>query len=185
MSNLKDPKAPPQKLRHPDMLPKSPMLAKVVIGSIDDTGLGVEAQYNPKELTIDHSVPWQAPPHSKRGHNPDLEFSGGSSRSLSFELLFDGFETGQSVEQAVQDLTKLARPRNPDSKDKEMQRPHLVALAWGAGGSTTTEYIPPFFGVFESVQTKYTMFLPGGTPVRATCQVKIKEAASVAYKKPS
>ncbi|TMQ09382.1 MAG: hypothetical protein E6J91_30450 [Deltaproteobacteria bacterium] len=31
----------------------------VSIGSCDDTSLTVDAQYNPKELQIDKSVPWQ------------------------------------------------------------------------------------------------------------------------------
>jgi hypothetical protein len=175
------PSVPQQKLTRPPMPFGSPQLAKVIIGSLDDVGLGVEAQYNPKELTIDHSIPWQAAKNIK-GHEPSLEFAGGDGRSLSFELLFDGFESGQSVEQAVQDLTKLARVRKPESTVDELRRPHKVAVVWGAGSSdSSTDYVPPFRGVIESVQTKYTMFLPNGTPVRATCQVKIKEAAKVSF----
>ncbi len=33
-----------------------------------------------------------------------------------------------------------------------------------------------FVGVFESVSVKYTMFMPGGRPVRATASVKLIEA---------
>ena len=33
-----------------------------------------------------------------------------------------------------------------------------------------------FIGVVESVSTKYTMFMPGGRPVRATASVKLIEA---------
>src|SRR5215471_14407389 len=174
MSN-DSPSVPPQKLPHPPPLvmkkdATTPKLEKVVIGSLDDSGLGVEAQYNPKELTIDHSIPWQVPQTVKRGHERDLEFSGGDGRSLAFELLFDGFESGQSVEQAVKDLTVLAWPRAEGSDTEDLRRPHLVAVAWGTGD------LPAFRGVIESVQTKYTMFLPNCTPVCATCQVKIKEA---------
>ena len=163
------------------MLPGSPKLEKVVIGSLDDPGVGVEAQYNPKELSLDMSVPWQAPQNAK-GKHPDLEFAGNDTRSLSFELLFDGFEGGQSVEQAVQALTLMARVRDPESSDDEKLRPHKVAVAWGTSGDGG--YIPPFRGVIESIQTKYTMFKPNGTPVRATCQVKVKEATNVARAKP-
>jgi hypothetical protein len=184
MSN-DSPSVPKQKLPRPDMPPKSPQLARVVIGSLDDVGLGVEAQYNPKELTIDHSIPWKAPEHIRQGHEHDVEFAGGDGRSLSFELFFDGFESGMSVEKAVQDLTQLARVRDAMSSVDDLRRPHKVAVAWGAGASrNSTDYFPPFFGVIESVQTKYTMFLPGGTPVRATCQIKIKEAADVSFSKP-
>ena len=31
----------------------------LTIGSVDDTGLEVKAQYNPKELPVSQSVPWQ------------------------------------------------------------------------------------------------------------------------------
>jgi hypothetical protein len=53
-------------------------------------------------------------------------------------------------------------------------------VVWGAGGPPTDVLGGgPFRGVIESLQTKYTMFLPNGTPVRATCNVKIKEAARI------
>jgi hypothetical protein len=179
------PTAPPQTLPHPELPhPKDtrrkgralPKLEKVVIGSLDDPGMGVEAQYNPKELTIDQSVPWSA--HKVLHSNqPDLEFAGGDGRSLSFELLFDGFETGQSVETSVRTLAKLGRIRDATSKEDELVRPHIVAVAWASGVPNDATGLGPFRGVIESLQTKYTMFLPNGTPVRATCQIKIKEAA--------
>jgi len=43
--------------------------------------------------------------------------------------------------------------------------------------------LPDFEGVLESVSTKYTMFLPNGTPVRATCSCKFKEASRLSFKK--
>ena len=56
-----------------------------------------------------------------------------------------------------------------------------VMRIWGArpdaGG------LPAFEGVIESVGMKYTMFLPSGMPVRATCSVKFKEASRASFKK--
>ena len=37
--------------------------------------------------------------------------------------------------------------------------------------------MPVFEGVIASLTTKLTMFMPSGLPVRATCGVKIMEAA--------
>jgi hypothetical protein len=37
--------------------------------------------------------------------------------------------------------------------------------------------------VIESLEIKYTMFLPNGTPVRATCSVKLKEASRASFKR--
>ncbi|HTJ41607.1 MAG TPA: hypothetical protein VL463_05900 [Kofleriaceae bacterium] len=162
----KDPSVRPQTLPR---FPSSPSkLAKIVIGSLDDPGKGVEAQYNPRELTIDKSVPWT--PHKvTKANEHDLEFTGGDPRSMSLELTFDGFESGQSVEQAVLDLVELATVRDPNARDEDHLRPHLVAVVWG-------QRLERFRGVIESLSTKYTMFLPDGTPARATCTVKIKEA---------
>jgi len=36
--------------------------------------------------------------------------------------------------------------------------------------------------VIESLSTNYTMFLPDGTPVRATCRVMVREASHLAVK---
>ena len=169
----------PQSLPHPTgpVIPGATKLEKVMIGSLDDPAVGVEAQYNPKELTIDQSVPWSS--HKVLQQNqPDLEFAGGESRSLSFELLFDGYESGQSVEDAVRTLARLAQITDKSTKQDLMVRPHLVAVAWGSSNiPSDATGMGPFRGVIESLQTKYTMFLPNGKPVRAVCQVKIKEAA--------
>ena len=143
---------------------------KLMIGSLDDLTRGIEAQFNPKELAIDHAVPWK-PHHQHRSDSPRLEFTGGAGRTLTLELLFDGYETGQSVEPTVLELANLSRIRDPDSNEEDLLRPHRVAVVFGGGA----EAIRPFKGVIESISTKYTMFLPDGRPVRATCSVKIKE----------
>jgi Contractile injection system tube protein len=153
-------------------------LAKVLIGSLDDAEKGIEAQFNPKELSIERSVPWET--HKRpRSDRPDLEFTGGDGRTLSLELLFDGYEAGLSVQDTVWALEELAAVRDPAGDEDEL-RPHQVAVVWGAdsGGN-----LPAFRGVITSISTKYTMFLPGGAPVRATCAVKVKEAAALRSKK--
>lgn len=161
---------PPQTLRRPT--PSAPTrLEKIVIGSLDDPHVGVEAQYNPRELTIDKAVPWTEHKVTKKD-DPDLEFTGGGARTMSLELTFDGFESGQSVEDSVDALTAMAQVRQPDAHDAELLRPHRVAVVWGSRETKT----PAFRGVIESLSTKFTMFLPDGTPARAVCTIKIKEA---------
>lgn len=163
------PSAPPQPLARPTPT-TSTRLEKIVIGSLDDANVGVEAQYNPRELTIDKAVPWTEHKVTKKD-DPDLEFTGGGARTMSLELTFDGFETGQSVETSVDALMTMAQVRDPDATDAEQLRPHRVAVVWGSREKT-----PAFRGVIESLSTKYTMFLPDGTPARAVCSIKIKEA---------
>lgn len=156
-------------------------LYTVSIASLDDTGLEVEAQYNPKEVGINKSVQWQKHKDSK-ADQPQLEFSGADGRSLDLELTFDGYETRTDVHETyVKHLLTmtLAQIDASDKKGKEDQkRPHMVVLHWGGARK-----LPDFQGVIESLNTKYTMFLDDGTPVRATCQVKLKEASKASFKK--
>ena len=58
---------------------------------------------------------------------------------------------------------------DPSSPDEDKKRPPRIKVSWG-------DRLPPFIGVLESVSTKYTMFLRDGTPVRATCGLKLLEA---------
>ncbi len=79
-----------------------PAKAKLTIGSLDDQGLTVRAQYNPKELQVDQAVPWKKPDSANKtgtqGENSGggddggiaLEFTGAVGRSMSVEMLFDG-----------------------------------------------------------------------------------------------
>jgi len=167
---------------------------KLTIASVDDPGIRVEAQYNPKELQVDQTVPWQKPQAANQtgsqqgsgggggggGGNDDpiaLEFTGAQGRTMSVELLFDGYEDGAAggakVVAAVGALETLARVRDPKSTDEKMRRPHQCLVSWGARG------LPSFQCVIESLSTKYTMFSSEGQPLRATSTVKLKEANAV------
>lgn len=158
--------------------PKAGSPGVISIGSSDNKGLTVEAQYNPKELQIDKSVPWQKNPQSNK--SPDkgiqLEFTGAEGRSMSLELLFDGYEKKESIAGQVEMLNAMASPIKAGSTDENQRRPHLCLVKWGAT-------IPTFKCVIESLSTKYTMFSDTGIPLRATCTVKLKEADTVSMAK--
>ncbi len=158
--------------------------AKLTIGSLDDSTT-VSAQYNPKELQIDMNVPWKKPEAATKtgnqsgggsGSNPlEVEFTGAEGRSMTIEMLFDGYEPdgGRTVDVRgeVDKLTKLATVREPTSNDEQKRRPHHCVISWGSRG------LPKFECVIESLSTKYSMFSSDGEPLRATCTVKLKEAS--------
>lgn len=150
-------------------------VAKLSIHSMEGTRIVVTAMYNPKEIEVEKSVPWTKSPIST-GDRPSLAFSSAEGRTMSFELMFDGFETGTNVHTAFVDplmkLTLVQDPNGPEDK----RRPPRVSVKWGEGK------LPEFQGVIESVSTKYTLFLPDGTPVRASCRVTIREAGHLAVK---
>lgn len=134
----------------------------------ESNNLTVPAQFNPKEVAIEKSVPWQ--PQKKKGPN-DLEYTGGSPRSMSFELLFDGFELGASIQGHIEGLQKLS------DMDPGLKRPPKVKVIWGT--ATESHNLPKFEAVIASLQVKYTMFSPEGLLLRATANVKFTEAADL------
>ncbi len=162
-----------------------PARAKLWIGSLDNPALEVRAQYNPRELQIDKQVPWadhKAGDNRSDGKraekNPsaqsDLEFTGAPKRSMSIELLFDGYEEGKSIEPDLRRLEEMSSVVDPESRDR--RRPHHCIVAWGDSGAG----MRPFRCVIESLAVKYTMWDHGGMPLRATCTVKLKEAHRMA-----
>ena len=170
--------------------PFQPATEKLSIGSTDDTSLQVTAQDNAKELQIDKSIPWQKVNQANQSNNTKktgasaqkgihLEFTGAEGRSMSVELLFDGYEKGSglAVQGSIATLEQLASVIDPDSTDENKRRPHLCVVAWGQKG------LPSFRCVIETLSTKYTMFSTDGEPLRATCTVKLKEADAVTLQK--
>ncbi len=144
-------------------------LTRISIGSLDDSHLGIEAQYNPKDISIEQSWTWSA--QKNKGNVPDLAFGGGGGRVMTIELVFDGFERGLSVQPSIDALVELSRVRDLGSSKDEMLRPHTVAVVWGDMESLR--------GVIESISTKLTVFAPGGAPLRATVSVKIREVSKI------
>jgi hypothetical protein len=146
----------------------------IFIGSVDKPSLTVEAQYNPKELQVDKNIPWQKKNQANKtdATGIQLEFTGAEGRTMSVELLFDGYETKKSVADPIKMLNEMASVIDPLSPDENKRRPHLCLCTWGST-------IDKFSCVIESLSAKYTMFGEDGTPLRATCTVKLKEADAV------
>jgi hypothetical protein len=139
-------------------------------GPLEPGTITVEAQYNPKEVSVDATAPYQ----DQKGV---LEFTLEAPQAMTFELFFDGFETGESVVPDVLKLQSLTKKLNDKG---ELARPPKVKIIWGARGSSVdTKNLPPFTGVVESVSVKYQMFSSEGDVLRASATVKVKEAKNV------
>jgi len=149
--------------------PPSKELSRVTISDLDANVVALVAQYNPKELSVDKATTWNKSPNA-RGNQPELVYGSSTARSMSLELFFDTYERGADVHELyVAPLIRLMDVIDPDSRSEDEKRPPRLQLVWGS-------MLPPFICVLESVQTKYTMFLPDGMPVRATCNVKLMAA---------
>ena len=145
-----------------------PPLVKCLIKSLD-TSDKVEAMFNPKEVGVDKTIPWNKH-KSSVADIPVLEFTDPDGKEMNLELLFDTFEQKESVwEKYIKTLEKLTQV----VKDKK--RPPMVLFTWGTA-------FPGFMGVIASLGVKYTMFLPNGAPCRANVTLKLKEAKSLKVK---
>jgi hypothetical protein len=153
---------------------QQPVASRVYIGSLDDGGLVVTAQYNPKELSIAKNVPWQK--HQK-GNTDGLqyEFTGAEGRTMSLDMLFDGVEEDASIADPVSVLETLAKVRDATSSDPEMRRPHHCVVVWG----TVMGDDQRFQCVITQITAKYTMFSADGRPLRATVTLQLQEATRV------
>ncbi len=150
-------------------------LVKCTLINVDEGNKRITALFNPKEISIDKQVPWQKHKTS-RGDNPIMEFTGAKPASLSLELFFDTYEANNKnvYEQHISELEELTKVKVGEAD--EDKRPPLCIFDWGKN-------FPSFKGVIESLQVKYTMFLPDGTPCRATASIKMTQATRTRSKK--
>jgi nucleoid-associated protein YgaU len=127
----------------------------------------IQFQFNPKELSIQKSAKWERKPsrNSKKASPP--EFSGADPCKLTLEMFFDASDTELgSVVEPIEELFRCCVPTD-DSRQNKKAVPPLVQLNWGT--------IVSFPAFITSVQAKYTLFSPDGTPIRATCTIAMEE----------
>ena len=127
-------------------------------------GMIITAQFNPKELAVTKSVPWN--PNQEAGLDaPVMQFTAGQGEQLKIDLFFDTYEDASNVRDYTSKLRTLSLI------DSGIHCPPLLMVTWGGDFSLKC--------VLESLNIRYTMFLADGTPVRATCSCGFKEALEV------
>ena len=103
-----------------------------------------------------YKVQVELPELRERGPRGDADF-------LSAELFFDTYEEKKDVRPLTEPIEKMA------AGNGGIHRPPIVMFIWGNS---------KFQGEIETARVRYTLFLPDGTPCRATVNIKIKEAGT-------
>lgn len=134
-------------------------------------GETLKAQLNPKEIVLDQALPWQQQP--KKGP-ADLVFERAEPVQMSFELLFDELETAASIQPQIDKLHRFS------SVDPVLHRPPKVKVAFGSAAGA----MPTFDAVIISISVRYLLFAENGIPVRATADLKLRQAAHLALHRP-
>ena len=139
-----------------------------------DQGTHLDADCNPDEIRIEKTVQWETASRSK-GDAPILEFSASEPMFLSCVLIFGHCGSVANVYKThVEALTALTLIAQGGPADKK--RPPLCRFTWGSA-------FPPFKGVVDSLVTTYTDFLNDGTPVRAVCELRMRQAQQLTVEK--
>ncbi|MGW0436458.1 CIS tube protein [Micromonospora sp. NPDC003197] len=124
-------------------------------------------QFNPKELSLTKTAKWKrdAQRNAKKSGVP--EFTGADPCKLTVEMFFDATDTmDSSVVKRVEALFSCCVPTDA-SRDQKKGSPPWVVFHWGG--------MVGFPAFVASVSAKYTLFTPGGTPIRALCTVTLEE----------
>lgn len=103
---------------------------------------------------------------------PPLQFVRGAARTLSMQLFFDTYDPDKEDPEQKK-VTPSSDVRLYTKKiisllrlDSESHAPPICSFNWADF---------TFIGVVERADQRFTLFLPNGTPVRATIDVSMKE----------
>jgi nucleoid-associated protein YgaU len=138
----------------------------------------IQALFNPERYTVSKSV--QLAELAIPGlDSPVVQYIHGQTEKISMELFFDTTDFGmvdpardvRSLTAAVYQLLKV---------DGNLHAPPRVQLAWGVAGQLTSygASISPWL-VLESISEEFSLFSPGGVPLRAKLNVSFREAWTI------
>jgi hypothetical protein len=124
-------------------------------------------QFNPKQLQITKTAKWKRSGQRNQRSSSAPEFTGSDPVKLTLEMFLDATEKmDNGVVTTVEKLFALVVPTS-ESLSAGKGCPPVVIFRWGG--------LTGFAAFVNQVQVTYTLFTPGGTPVRATAQVQIEE----------
>jgi hypothetical protein len=129
----------------------------------------IRFQFNPKELSLTKNAKWKRENQASAKKSAPPEFKGSDPCKLALEMFLDATDTmDDKVVKKVEQLFSCC-VATEDSRQHGKGSPPWVIFKWG--GMTA------FPAYMASVTAKYTLFTPGGVPVRALCTVNLEEIA--------
>jgi nucleoid-associated protein YgaU len=138
----------------------------------------IQASFNPEHYTVSKSI--QLAEVTIPGlDSPVVQYVRGQTEKISMELFFDTTDLG--MVDAVTDVRTLTSQVYQLLKiDGDLHAPPRVQLSWGSGGQLTSygSSISPWL-VLESLSEEFSLFSPGGVPLRAKLNVSFREAWTI------
>jgi nucleoid-associated protein YgaU len=146
-----------------------PALVEVLDPVDEKSGLRASfpVQFNPTEYTLNKGA--QIAEINIPGiDSPILQFIRGQNEKLTLDLFFDSTEHG--LDDNASSVTDLTNPFYQLVKiQSKTHAPPRIRFTWGVQHGLS------FKAIVESVQQKFTLFSPNGTPLRATLSLSLRE----------
>lgn len=142
-------------------------LEKAMLKAIDNDAEDIEFMFNPNEIAFSRSMSLeQAKGASTESGQNKTSFKHPNPYGLKISnIIFDTYETGESVLTHVGKFTKAVEFTQKGEGDKK--RPPVYLFTWG-----NNQYLRCFVKNFSF---KLSLFLPDGTPVRATIDLSLEQ----------
>lgn len=157
-------------------MPDSASLVKGTLETLEGEKIELEFLFNPTKYTVSKQNTWN-PGESVGADVAPLEFGGGQPKSLTLQLFFDTLERGEDVTVYTRKLERMMEISDDlRSGDSDRGRPPYCRLRWGKVFS--------FSCVIQSLRVDYTLFMPDGTPVRATADLTLTQTVDERESRP-
>ena len=127
----------------------------------------IECKFNPPEYSTQRRANYGELKATGSGASVQQFVDGGATR-LSMELFFDTSEEQEDVREEYVDMFDILLDVDP-----ELHAPPICQFVWGNGLA--------FTALVESIDKRFTMFLPSGIPVRARVDVTFTEYRTSEY----
>lgn len=157
-------------------MPSASTLVKGSLEMIEGERLKLEFLFNPTKYSVSKQNTWN-PRENVGADVAPLEFGGGQPKSLTMQLFFDTYEQGKDVRDYTGILEKMMQiDEDLRDGDSDRGRPPYCRLCWGKVFS--------FVCVVQRLGLEYLLFLPDGTPVRATANMTLTQTVDENQQQP-
>jgi hypothetical protein len=131
----------------------------------------IDFQFNPKELSLTKNAKWDRVSQPKAKKSAPPQFLGPDPAKLTLEMFLDATDKmGDQVVKTVEKLfTCCVATEESRQGTKASPSPPWVIFKWGG--------MTGFPAYVSTVTAKYTLFTPGGIPVRAVCTLNLEEVS--------
>lgn len=138
-----------------------------------ESGRSIEVQFNPTEYTLTKAAQLSEIPIPGLDQ-PLIQFVRGQTETLSLDLFFDSTEAGTGAAakpvtektNAFYDLVKI---------DPATHAPPVLLFSWGGTAFPGGRERDVMKCVVASIRQQFTLFSPGGIPLRAKLTVELRE----------